>query len=369
MIKMNNRIELTFLLFLLLVTALVSCQKNDAIKKQEGPLLLAYLAGDNNLSWEAQEKLEALKQGWNKDIRGKLLVYIDKQGNNNPQLIEVYSNKNGSTQSKVIKNYPQQNSASKEVLSNIIQEVKSRYTAANYNLLVFSHGTAWFPYKALSTRSVINDNRQEMELSELKEAIPDHAFTNIIFEACYMSSVEVAYALKDKTNNIFGSSAEIVSPGFTEAYKAHLNLLFKNDLSDFGREVFSEQKDGATYSLIKTAALTELADFLKANSTNNISASNNIQRYTTTNFNNWVFDFTDYYSQTLSNAEKRTDFQRLVNNCIIWKATTSELLEYAGGFSINPDKFSGLTTYIQDNNRQSINRAYLQTDWYHAITK
>ena len=55
-----------------------------------------------------------------------------------------------------------------------------------------------------------------MELADFASALPlpnHRKWDFILFEGCYMGSVEVAYELKDKTEAIIASSTEIVSPG------------------------------------------------------------------------------------------------------------------------------------------------------------
>lgn len=39
-----------------------------------------------------------------------------------------------------------------------------------------------------------------MEVSNLAKVIPYMSFEYIIFEACYMAGIEIAYELKDKAN-------------------------------------------------------------------------------------------------------------------------------------------------------------------------
>ena len=60
-----------------------------------------------------------------------------------------------------------------------------------------------------------------MELADFASALPlpnHRKWDFILFEGCYMGSVEVAYELKDKTEAIIASPTEIVSPGMTEVY-------------------------------------------------------------------------------------------------------------------------------------------------------
>jgi hypothetical protein len=63
-----------------------------------------------------------------------------------------------------------------------------------------------------------------MELADFANAIP-YKLDFIIFDACFMGSVEVCYELKDKAEYIVASPTEILSPGFV--YSSMMQHLFK----------------------------------------------------------------------------------------------------------------------------------------------
>lgn len=87
-------------------------------------------------------------------------------------------------------------------------------SSPSYGFIVFSHASGWLPQGTLtSPLSIIMDKKQEMELSDFAQAIPDKTFNYIIFEAYFMSRIEVAYELKKKSDYILASLAEILSPG------------------------------------------------------------------------------------------------------------------------------------------------------------
>ena len=47
-----------------------------------------------------------------------------------------------------------------------------------------------------------------MEITDFAMALPDHLFEFIIFEACNMAGIEVAYELRNKAAYIMASSAQ-----------------------------------------------------------------------------------------------------------------------------------------------------------------
>lgn len=67
-----------------------------------------------------------------------------------------------------------------------------------------------------------------MNISDLHEAlsVAPH-FDFMLFDACYMQSVEVIYQLRDRTDYFIGSPTEIPGPG--APYEAVVPALFSQD--------------------------------------------------------------------------------------------------------------------------------------------
>ncbi|GAB6119698.1 clostripain-related cysteine peptidase [Dysgonomonas termitidis] len=340
-------------------------------------VLLVYLGGDNNLSGESYAKLEALKKGWDARPGGRLLVYHDA-ADAAPQLLELCRCDKGNPYTKVIRRYEEDNSAGGEVFASVISEVKKQYPSPGYGLLVFSHASGWLPEGALSdpksgAKTVLSDGSDQMALADFASAIPVGAFDYIVFEACFMAGIEVAYQLKDKTAYILASSAEIVSPGFTDVYPQAVNDLFEGEpgLRAFAGKAYgySDGRVGdlrsATLSVIKTSELDALAGFIRENATPgaavDISGIQHFDRYPSYRL---FFDFGDYYGGLLADDQQRQELHRLVGNAVVWKASTAEFMPGYNGFVIA--HHSGLTTYIPQDRFPLLNRAYETLAWSRA---
>ena len=351
----------------------VSCEKdeNTSVITSNKHVILLYLGGDNNLSSETYQKIEAIRQGWKGGADKKLLIYTDS-ADTTPSLIEI-ATENGQNIKKTIYNYNEENSASKETLSRVIKEVTSLYPSSSYGLIIFSHASGWLPQATLtSPRSIIMDKKHEMELVDFAQAIPDNTFEYIIFEACFMAGIEVAYELKEKTNYILASSAEIISPGFTAIYPNSINHLSGSldGLKLFAKDAFSwfDNKTGylhsATFSIIRTSELDRLAGWLKSNcdlsKQVDINRIQHFDRYSYSLF----FDFEDYYSALLETDAQRDMLKSLISNCVLWKESTSSFMKDYNGFDIR--KHSGLTVYIGQKQYSYLNTEYKNLKWYKA---
>ncbi len=362
----------TMFLLALGFVILSGCQKEETIP-EVSHVLLVYLTGDNNLSGETYQKMHAIVRGWDGNPSRRILIWHDPK-DDTPAFYEVKRGSEGN-QVQFIMQPEEVNSADATVFAEVLEQTRSLYPAAGYGLLFFSHASGWLPEGALEnpTRSVGRDGTDEMELADLSTAIPDHFFDYIIFETCYMAGIEVAWSLRNKTDYILASSAEIVSPGFTEVYETSINEVLHGELFTFASRAFAyfENASGfyrsATLSLIHTPSLIELADWVKTYYIPEIKPDiNTIQSFDRTSYK-LFFDFEEYYGQYAETDGERVKLNELINRSVIWKAATPDFLLHYGGFEIR--SHSGLTTYIPQEWFPGLNTAWYQTEWYRQLGK
>ena len=372
------RVGVLTLVICLLLTA---CDKDNHISETKiapARTILFYMGGDNNLSSEVNSKIEQLK---NVKISpySRVLIYTDTK-DDFPQLLEV-STTSGGNILKTLREYPESNSADAEIFSSVLSEIRKHYPSSSYELVLLSHATGWLPEGAynnpsgssrnVESRSILLDGNSEMEIPAFAAAIPDGMFDFIVFEACYMASVEVAYELKDKTRFIVASSAEIVSPGFSRCYAEALPLLYqqKVDLQGFCRAI---EKDYATrpddyssltLSLIDTKGLDALASIVRESSSSFPDNGAGIQTFDRGS-GTLFFDLEDCYSKSV---KQQAAIRAAIKDCVKWKTATPAFMPTYGGFNIRAH--CGLTTYIMQQGSNLLNKAYKELKWYKSITK
>lgn len=142
-----------------------------------------------------------------------LLVYIDT--GSEPRLIEL-ENKNGAAVETTVKTYEKnRNSVGVAETAEVFRDVFSddAYQAESYGLIYWSHGDGWIPNPLPSTRWIGQDwgnGSRYMNISDLVSILSGAPhFDFILFDACFMQSVEVAYALRSFTDYYIGSPTEI----------------------------------------------------------------------------------------------------------------------------------------------------------------
>jgi hypothetical protein len=353
----------------------MSCCDSDSEKNKDEykRTVIAYIGRDSNLTVNSEDKIQSMLEGWD-GRNGNLIIYQDTAVGNSG-LMEIYREK-GENKIKTIREYENENSADPAIFKRVLNDATSLYPADSYGLIIFSHASGWLPEATLAApRSFIKDHKDEMELTDMAAAIPAGYFNFIVFETCFSAGIEVVYELKDKTDYIIASSAELVSPGLKEIYASSINYLFEKEpkLEAFTRNIFTLMSESdayfesATLSLIKTEKLYDLGVFLhKYIDKEKISAVNpyDVQHFDRYSYR-LFFDFEDYYSRILNDNAPVQELKALLNECVPYKdATPSFLLDWRG-FEIN--HHSGLTTYIEQEDFPYLNQAYKKLAWYRAV--
>lgn len=367
------------ILSVLCLSFLLSCNKNEE-KTLPQRTVLIYMAGDNSLSSFVEYNMKMIEEGCkNADLEnGNIIAYIDTI-NATPGLYQFRKDKNGIVSRVLIKEYEEENSASPENLRSVITTVKEQFPSESMGIVLWSHGTAWLPSNLDSyLRSFGQDGNNYMELDDLSYVLNDFHFDFILFDACYMASVEVVYALRNCTDYIIGSATEILADGFP--YNEITPMLLNADVTGIADSFYNhyDQMSGvsrsASVSVVKTSELDNLADACRNILSKQTEESlYNIDlyqvqalEYLTWN-NHKLYDMEDYLSQIASN-EEYTNLKTAMDKAIIYKACTPENY-FAQCGSITIDKFSGLSIYAYQKNYPKLNDWYDQLEWATYVSK
>lgn len=356
---MKRRI-IYLLLFVLVALACDPISEEPPVFTHKGKSVLIYMVGNNNLSSNAISNLDDLKRGYIPGEDGNLLVYYHS-ASNTPYLLNITKSENGDILQDTVYRFPVQNSAQASALKSAMKITQTMYPADEYGLVLWSHGTGWLPEgyygENQKSKSFGSEEGLEIDITELVEAFP-YKLSFVIFDACLMGGVEVAYQMKDSVDYVLSSPAEILSEGFP--YSKIMSHIFKtpSDLQSVAKEYFDHYngKSGAarsaTVSLVKCSALKEVADaaaqiFNKYRDSIPTVNPLEVQRYYTYN-KYWFYDFGDYIRQLA--GDDAGAFFNALDKAVIYKAATPTFLYEHGGFVIDPDKYSGLSLYIPTEN-------------------
>lgn len=314
--------------------------------------VLIYMVANNNLASNATNNINALMDGYI-PTEDNLLIYLHST-NGNPSLMRIYKKADGAVAVDTVYRFPAMNSADPESLTSVMKVCQTMFPAQEHGLVLWSHGTGWLPKGYYGrTRSFGQDGGNEMDIIDLAAALP-HKLDFIIFDACLMSGIEVAYQLKDSVDYIIASPTETLSDGFP--YSDIMKHIFRSpmELTSVAKDYYdyyngmSGSSRSATISVIKTSELENVAAKAKAifekygnngNFSSKLIDTTQVQKYYRSN-KHWFYDINGLMQQLA--GEDAKEFTNALEKAVIYKAATPDFL----GMHINSEKYSGVSTYI-----------------------
>lgn len=376
----------TYILLLLSFFTLVSCNDHESDEPtiDNNRSVLVYILGNNSLSGNANNDLSEMEYAAKNNLfKGTLLCFFDDY---QPGATLYKIDKNGKS---VIKQYPSgYKTATPSSIQEAVNTMKSLYPAPSYGLVLWSHGSGWMPSQSVYTRSPLRmlnyplvksgtskafgqDGSDWLELSDIKSSLNDHDFEFIIFDACYMGQVEVAYQLKDKANYIIASPTEILAEGFP--YDKVAPLFFERtpaikDIASVYFEHYNAQtgaNKSATVAAIDTRYMNLLGEYVKDVYASNreelaalpLSQMQRFDRYS----RHTMFDLGQIIREIA--PEKYAGFNNIMSQAIVYKNFTPVMFQSFMEFTITEENYSGLSSYIPSTSYADLNTKYLETDW------
>ena len=274
-----------YLLLCIFSVTLELCDREEYVPIPEEPIkgerhtVIMYAVAENSLSPYFRYDFEELAKA-KLDVPSdcNFILYVDDC--TSPRLYSL--SKKGMKQ---IKSYPEQNSCDANTFKHTLQDIIEEYPSKNYSLVMWSHGSGAVPpvNSIFGTRTIGIDNNEnseydicetasELEIPSLAQSLEEIgiSWNYIIFDACFMQSIEVAYELKDVAKYIIGTPAEM--PGKGLPYDHVLQYLFLegstvaknicNVVEDYYLQLNSG-KYGVVMSSIETSKLESLATATK----------------------------------------------------------------------------------------------------------
>ena len=383
--KLNLRLLLGVCLALFF---LASCEDEPEIVKTPKRTVLVYIAADNNLAHFALDDMDEMKEGL-LQVNGelKLLVYVDT--GSSARLVELKKESRNVVEN-VVREYGDRNSTGTEETREVFRDVFSNpaFAAESYGLIYWSHADGWAPYGSTrQTRWIgqdTGDGDYRMNISDfvsiLKEA-PHFSF--IMFDACFMSSVEVAYELRSYTDYYIGSPTENPGPGapydlitplmagenaamdMASAYFEHYNAKYNGGINISNKN----WTGGTSICVMRTSALKQLAsvtaqvlpETLADNERLSATVFDYDQRPPSSTYYIGYFDFKQLV-QALADETSLVEWEHAFDEAIaFWKTTDKNYSQVAHMFSM--EGTNGITHYIPNSN-DTYALAYRSTAWY-----
>lgn len=217
---MKKKIQFIILTIGMILTSacLNSCQEDLPLPEEKlmGNTVIVYMGAENSLYQMSYGDMEEMKAAL-ADIPEDCQVVVYRDAQLKPAIFHLAKNK-----FSTFKEFTSDvNSADPAVMKSIFREIVNNFPSKKYSLVLWSHGSGWID-ETRETRAVIVDNEKNstsnsgtwMSIPDLTSAIstlPHLEF--ILFDACYMQSIEVASQLYQHASYIIGSPTEIPAAG------------------------------------------------------------------------------------------------------------------------------------------------------------
>lgn len=216
----------------LLTVLLAGCKQHSKNEPEPEPqpvnpdgVTIVYAINKSSLSGNFMQDTAEMKAAMvSVDMsRQRLLVYLTESASKTALYeLQQIGKKKVLTWRKVKEYDRQQTSTAPAVMKQVISDALSVYPDAEHTLVFWGHGSAWTPgFSDHETRADApaqysyggeygkNNECQWTEITDIANAIPDGAFRTIWFDCCYMSSIEVAYQLRHKTDMYVAYPTEV----------------------------------------------------------------------------------------------------------------------------------------------------------------
>ncbi len=375
------------LLPFLLVVLLTAC--NDTLPLPESSysrVVIVYMIAENSLSSYAQSDLNEIRSAYNLiPDDGAMVVYFDNSRTDVKPQILLFDNTMGeTTQFEYGTDVVSTDSAT---MLNILKYIVDENEADEYALIIGSHGSGWIPASNSTRRLTIgidngqnttSNTGQEMEIHTLRgvlEALGVH-WKYIMFDACFMQCIEVAYELRGVTDWCIGSTAEIPANG--AAYNRLMPYFFEKETyaKDIAEQYYETYSNGDgmlissirsdQLSLLATATarcVTGLADYPTAG----------IQQYCTySSSTGWKPEYYDLGSCIYhwTGDSVYGTWQSALDAAIPYRYCTNKwLTSYSSVKSVmtDADHYAGASMYVPVEGRDELNAAWRRYEWYQTV--
>ncbi len=379
---------------------------NRVEEEERRRVLILYSAGYNNLKGYLQDDINELKEGLVPSARRSddvILVYShasatasDYITKTTPHLIRIYTTPDGTVAADTLITYPEDTrSSSAAQLKRVLMDIRMNFSAESYGMVFSSHASGYLPpgfYAKPSSYKFQDDGVQllsvgadyeklssglamhEMDLREFADAIP-MKMDYILFDACLMGGVEVAFELRDKCDRVGFSQAEVLAEGLD--YKKLTTHLFRREGSDPESVCvdFFEQYDlksglerSASISLVNTEHLDELAGacahlFERYRYAIRQLETSDVQDFGGTR--EYFFDLVDIIRCAGATESELAGLQTIMDKIVAYKSTTGQYFSVTdnGLHKIEQSRFSGLTMYMPRRVESELDKYYRTLDW------
>lgn len=376
------KIVFRFIALLACLSSIIGCcpKENDepGNRQPSQRTILVYMLADNNLGYDYKyDELNITDMGEaiaSMQHKGRLLIFYAGY-DTIPYLMEIKKSKKERYTIEKIKYYDNSASTDSSTMHRVLSDVREIAPAEDYGLIMWSHATNWLPNnrfyiqpKQQSPTSFGREGNDQltMNIDEMSDILNQFHHSFILFDACLMGSIEVAYELRNACDYIIASPTETLGTGYP--YRQIVPLLFDNEIDytrvceEYNKMYITANNSAGTISLIKTNDIENLANIcqsLVAKNTNDINYQS--LQYYDRKIPHLFCDLHDYMSQMCDSTQLQY-LQNSINDIVLYKAASKKFL------SITIKRYCGLSCYIPGSSNDTVTENYYKKlEWYQKV--
>lgn len=364
-------------------------QKGEAVSRT----LLVYLMAENSISDFLKNDFDEIKNAaYDLPADARLFVFFDNSDVERlPALYQFHSYNNRLVENVVYEFENDVCSSDTTVLGQVMDIIFKDYPTEAFDLVMGSHAAGWVTNntKSSASRWIGVDNGENSyrdnpfdttievkELAELLGRMPVKV-DRLMFDACLMQGVEVAYALRNVANWIIASPAEIPADG--APYDKVVPEFFKSSLGVEGimyeyKKAYDNEVYAAVLSAVRTSYMQELANatrvcvekYFNSQTRNNYTscvayAPRVAPAYYDVNSVMKKFLSVDDYENWKSVFDKAIPYIMVSNSRTVWSSFAYSVIDVT-------DDCGMVSAYFPQNKSQNkaVNEDFCTTEWYSA---
>lgn len=374
--------------------------------------VLVYMNARNSLYGNVKaDSLEIVAGAKNMDSNDRLLLYVCKDS-----LSYLYRISSGGTK-MLMQCSATQNASNPKQLEMLLKWTREQFPSQSYGLVMWSHSDGWLPSTNVArttTRgfgidvgangNVWSDQTADgnlgfqMDIKDMASAISSSGIHPefIFFDSCLMLGVEAAYDLRNVTDWVIGSPAQI--PGVGAQYTDMMNqAFFQQPLNPQAftegyvtqASTYPEYYDmGVVLGAVKTSKLEELAAATKTMVEKYASGSNEPDMTGVLGYDRYVsrsyyrpeyYDMQSAMTHLITDESDRATWMAALQACVLYPAATP-YVNYWSNFAsdrlvLTPGEFSAISMFVPQQRYTTnaerclygdLNQAFANTEWAKA---
>jgi len=400
-----------FCFIICFITLFASCkdkdEKDNLIDKIiDKRTIIAYISAENNLSsYSSGDINEMLKGSLNIPNNMNLIAFVDVADPSMPPY--VINIKDGKSTIDTDITFSEDFYASDpNKMRDILNRIMLKYPAESFGLILWGHANGWIINNSsidfTSKRRAYggdNGNNSTSGSGKVWMNIPDMAkaleslpqkFNFIFADCCNFQCAEIAYELRNATDLIIGSPAEI--PGYGAPYDKIIPLLFDTSNNFYEKVVdayfndyyTADYDESVPLSVINTQNIDKLAEAtrklvpelmpkIEFDSLVYYIKTDSLVYYYDNN-TKVMFDAKGLINTNVTDSNKIAEWIEALNETVVYKKRcsrwmTSGLVDFSD-FNVTEDNYSGITMFVPlpeyDRKGKNYNKAIEKMQWWTA---